>query len=84
MSEWIRCPMCGALMATLTSGHMCPCCGYRVPAQTVTHSRGTSAEYVEIVRCKDCAKWRTAECSMAETEVLWEFDYCSYAERKEE
>lgn len=58
MSEYIRCPMYGALMTVLTNGHMCPCCGYRFPAQTVTQSCGTSAEYVEIVRCKDCKHYK--------------------------
>lgn len=59
MSEWIRCPMCGALMTVLTSGHICPLCGYRLPVQTITTTTGTSAEYVQVIRCKDC-KFRMA------------------------
>lgn len=39
---------------------------------------------VPVIRCIDCVKWKTDECSMADKEVLWELDYCSYAERKEE
>ena len=95
MSEWIRCPKCGAMMTTLTSGYMCPVCGYRFPAQTVTQSRGTSAEYVEIVRCKDCkfskAYYHGPESNLGMftylcTQGLYGMnadDYCSRAERRD-
>ena len=88
MSEWIRCPMCGALMTVLTIGHMCPVCGYRFPAQTVTQSCGTSAEYVEIVRCKDCEHWNGDDnetfCSELGIFGTDPNSFCSYARKKEE
>lgn len=89
MSEWIRCPMCGALMTVLTSGHICPCCGYRVPVQTITTTTGTSAEYVQVIRCRDCKCWKPSMTDVTEHVCHWggfrknADDYCSWAERKE-
>ncbi|MBR2653737.1 MAG: hypothetical protein IKD59_04200, partial [Lachnospiraceae bacterium] len=72
MSEWIRCPKCGTLMIVITAGHICPLCYYRVPAQTLTTSTGTSvmmrdilstisdSPEIEVIQCKDCA--RSATC----------------------
>ena len=42
MTDWIKCPKCGALMIGLTGGHICPLCGYRVPPRTITAGSGTS------------------------------------------
>ena len=41
-------------MIGITAGHICPLCGYKVPVQTITTTTGTSAEYVPVIRCKDC------------------------------
>jgi hypothetical protein len=90
MSEWISCPKCGALMIGITAGHICPLCGYKVPAQTITTTTGTSAEYVPVIRCKDCEdctetklydgqRWNYC---MRLRCVVKENDFCCWAERK--
>ena len=90
MSEWIWCPKCGALMNQITSGHICPLCGYRVPAHTTT---GTSVEYVPVIRCKDCKYWDGSYCHNKwwgdgygnyTPPIKQEDGYCDWAERKEE
>ena len=87
MSEWIRCPKCGTLMIVITAGHICPLCGHRLPAQTITTTAGTSVEYVPVIRCKDC-KWYYrggATCMFWDgANSMCGDDYCSRAERKEE
>lgn len=87
MTEWISCPKCGALMLGFTGGQICPLCGYKMPAQTITATTGTSAEYVPVIRCRDCKFWGADGyrngCKYA-TCIMMENDYCSMAERKEE
>ena len=94
MSEWVWCPKCGTLMNEITSGHICPLCGYRLPAQTITTVTGTTVEYVPVIRCKDC-KWYKTNYSWDGKEhrvcviepyepVRKADDFCSRAERKEE
>ena len=96
MTEWITCPKCGALMIGMTYGHLCPLCGYRVPAQTITTTTGTSVEYVPVIHCKDCKYYKRVkglpkrkychvlkerEWIVVDTEPD---DFCSYGERKDE
>ena len=91
MTDWIKCPKCGALMIGLTGGHICPVCGYRVPVQTVTTTTGTSAEYVLVIRCKDCVHCipQGEDGDWFYCDVWWKqvrtdlTDYCSRAERKD-
>lgn len=84
MSELMWCPKCGALMNEITIGHICPLCGYRVPAQTITTTTGTSVEYVPVIRCKDC-KWhiKGGFCDLYFADRAAD-EYCSRAERKDE
>ena len=75
-------------MNEITVGHICPLCGYRVPAQTITATTGTSVEYVPVIRCKDCKHW-ACDDSESYCDELGIFNtdmnsYCSYAKRKEE
>ena len=75
-------------MNQITSGHICPLCGYRVPAHTTT---GTSVEYVPVIRCKDC-KYYNPQQHYCEGIGNWfgyvgewsDNGYCYKAERKEE
>ena len=95
MSEWIWCPKCGALMNEITNGHICPLCGYRVPAQTITTTTGTFVEYVPVIRCKDCKYYRNdGDCwhewdndgRIYYQSIIEEpnpDDYCSRGKRKE-
>ena len=80
MSEWMWCPKCGALMTVITSGHICPLCGYRVPAQTITTTTGTSVEYVPVIRCKDCVKKEI--CSIFRN-ARQELGFCAWACRRD-
>ena len=93
MSEWISCPKCGALMIGITSGQICPLCGYRLPAETITTTTGTSAEYVPLVRCKDCIHYDGYYCHNQwwgdghgnyTPPIKQEEGFCDWAERKEE
>lgn len=77
-------------MTTLTSGHICPCCGYRVPVQTITTTTGTGkyGDYVEVIRCKDCKHYNPLDfrkpfcCNYGVVDAMLD-DFCSRAERKE-
>lgn len=89
MSEWISCPKCGALMIGITAGHICPLCGYKVPAQTITTTTGTSAEYVPVIRCKDCKYNSNTEGNYVSCDIIPQMfgktpneNYCLWAERK--
>lgn len=39
-------------------------------------------DYVEVVRCKDCANWRHGDCFRIE--LTGPDDFCSYGERRGE
>ena len=90
MTEWVSCPKCGALMIGLTGGHICPLCGYRLPVQTITYTTGTSAEYVQVIRCRDCKHYDGSDCDRYAEETYGishstqEYGYCWLAERKDE
>ena len=91
MTDWIKCPKCGALMIGLNGGHICPLCGYRVPVQTITTTTGTSAEYVLVIWCKDCVHCipQGEYGDWFYCEVWWKqvrtdlTDYCSRGEKNE-
>ena len=54
----------------------------------ITDKRGYHAEYVKIIRCKDCKHYTGYECIRAKVSnirvITDENEYCSRAERKEE
>lgn len=89
MTEWMRCPKCDAVMIAITSGNICPLCGYRVPVQTITNTTGTSAEYVQVIRCKDCVYDHRCTHEMAMRRIpggaliYCPVEYCSEGKRKE-
>ena len=53
----------------------------------ITDKRGYRAEYVKVVRCKDCKWFGDIGCAISivdDTDKPSGNDYCSFAERKEE
>lgn len=97
MTDWMRCPKCGAVMIHFL-GFMCPSCGYRVPAHTITTTKGTYIEneppkpnknFVEVIRCKDCrydhdCKHEMIRKSKGGGVIYCPVEFCSEGKRKEE
>ena len=81
------CKVCGGWFSSTAPSELCPTCeralkrlnGYAVP----------------VVRCKDCTRWKNASKPLYCSEYMgdcvvddepvnrWEYDFCSYGERRE-
>ena len=59
----------------------------KTPSFSIKDKHGNEAEYVKVVRCKDCKHWdgKYQYCEIIDDSRDWDADdYCSVAERKEE
>ena len=67
--------------------NLCVCCGLPIPEGRQVckaceeHGKPTTADLVEVVRCKDCRHWHCGNCYRLE--FARPTDFCSYGKRKD-